>query len=301
MTGACHDDHASLTTEPAPISEPTPRIAGMVRAAPIGWIGVVVPSASTDLSAARAGRLESVDVRQGDTVVSGQRLARLDTRSIDQEVRMAEAEVAVARAEHARATADADREAQRHQRRLAAADVVSREEQEAAGADARAAAAMRDAAEAQVVQRQARLEDLRERRAETELRAPFAGRIAIRYLDAGATVSEGMPIVRLVRDDALTVRFAVPPEELGTLSKGMSVSVRDAENRPVATATVMQIAPELDIPSQMVFVGAVPEAEAEASRQGTADPLALRAGGGVWVVPISPAPISPTEVAKGGP
>lgn len=263
---------------------------GLVRATPPGWIGVVVPRASTDLSATHAGRLESVDVRQGATVRKGQRLARLDTRSIEQEVRMAEADVAVARAEHARTVADADREAQRYQRRLAAADVVSREEQEAAEADARAAAATRDAAGAQVVQREARLEDLRQRRAETELRAPFAGRIAIRYLDAGAMVSEGMPIVRLVRDDALTVRFAVPPAELDTLAEGMPVTVLDAESRPLANATVVQIAPELDIPSQMVFVGAVPD---DTDDDSTA-PLALRAGGGVWVAPRQTAPPSTT-------
>ncbi len=267
----------------APIATPQRRVQQVPEPQP-GWIGVVVPQATVDVIARAEGRLDSIDVGAGDSVVRGQVLARIDSSGLDQEVRMAEADLEVARAEHQRAIADADREQERSQRREAAADAVSREERESAAADARAAAALRDAAAAQINQRQARVEDLRRRRAEVTLRAPFDGRVAVRYLDTGALVADGAPVLRLVRDGSLAIRFAVPPVEAGDLTDGMVVTVRDHQDHEVTRATVVQVAPEVDIASQMLFAEAIPVAATNGSVASPAAPTSiLRAGGGVWV------------------
>ncbi len=281
----CHDDDPAHST--ADVISPVAIAPIHAQRAPDkqpGWIGVVVPQATVDIVARTDGRLESIDVRPGDTVIRGQVLARVDSSGLDQEVRMADADLEVARAEHQRAIAEADREQERHARREAAAGAVSREERESAAADARAAAALRDAAAAHITQRQARVEDLRRRRSEVALRAPFDGRVAVRYLDAGALVADGAPVLRLVHDGALAIRFAVPPTEAGDLANGMEVTVRDDGDREVTRATVAQIAPEIDIASQMLFAEAIPVATPRDAVATTAARAgSLRAGGGVWV------------------
>ena len=47
--------------------------------------------------------------------------------------------------------------------------------------------------------------------------------MAARYIDPGGTAGPGAPIVRLLASDALWVRFAAPPGELGRLTVGTIV------------------------------------------------------------------------------
>ena len=49
--------------------------------------------------------------------------------------------------------------------------------------------------------------------AEGAVRAPFAGTIAARYVDVGAMIHRGAPLVRLIEDGELRVRFAPRAEK----------------------------------------------------------------------------------------
>lgn len=62
-----------------------------------------------------------------------------------------------------------------------------------------------------------------------EVRAPFPGVVADRYVDPGQLIVDGAsgkasPLVRLVRADSLRLRFDVPEKETGYLKKGSAVS-----------------------------------------------------------------------------
>jgi len=60
---------------------------------------VIVPRTQADLTFKAMGRVAEVYVEEGDAVVAGQELARLDTRDLEQAVRQAEAEVQSAQAQ----------------------------------------------------------------------------------------------------------------------------------------------------------------------------------------------------------
>jgi RND family efflux transporter MFP subunit len=246
-------DNATSETA-APPARTLPRLLGDSESE--GYLGVVVTRDAVDVAAETAGRVDSVTVRVGDRVSRGDVLARLDTRELEQDLGMARASLTAAEAEVTRIRSQVREAETRYKRRSDLPDIFSREELESAKMEMETAEATLKAAEARVSEQEAQVEQLRDRLGRTEIRAPFEGTVALRYLDPGATVLAGSPVVRLLSTEELLVRFAVPPEKVESLAVGdqVEVAIEDAEVR--SPATVLHIAPEIDGPSRMVFVEA---------------------------------------------
>jgi multidrug efflux pump subunit AcrA (membrane-fusion protein) len=97
------------------------------------------------------------------------------------------------------------------------------------------------------------------------LLAPFAGQVAIRYLDAGAMLSAGHAVVRIVGGAALRLRFAVVPEQAPRVVPGTIVRARIDTVAALVPAVVRQVSPALDPASGLLFVEAELQAGAEVS------------------------------------
>ncbi|MEM6797814.1 MAG: efflux RND transporter periplasmic adaptor subunit, partial [Acidobacteriota bacterium] len=236
-----------------------PAAAAPADAAP--WIGVVLPLEAIDVAAETSGRLQAVEVRAGTEVEQGQVLARLDSKTAEGNHKIAVAELEMAEAELARSDARSRQESSRHARRSTTPELFSEEELSSTEVDARSAEADKRAAEARVESARANVEQLREGLDRMEVRAPFAGHISLRYLDPGEVVTSGESIVRLVSNQALLVRFAVPPGDLEGLALGQVVAVLSAEGNPIGEARVRRISPEIDLASQRIFAEAILDAD----------------------------------------
>lgn len=82
---------------------------------------------------------------------------------------------------------------------------------------------------------------------ESLVRAPFAGEVVERRVDAGDFVAAGTTVVRLVRADALRVRFSVPQEHSARVREGQTVALTvDALPEQRFEATVRYVSPALD-------------------------------------------------------
>lgn len=234
---------------------------GAERAVAEKWIGVVLPLEAIDVAAQVGGRIEEIRVRAGQEVAAGDLLVRLDERQLLQDRRIAEADLAMAEAELERAVARTRQEASRRDRRSTTPDLWSEEELSAAEVEARSAEADAEAARARVTRSRASVEQLGQVLDQTEIRAPFAGHVSIRYLDPGTFVTAGRALVRLVSSEALLVRFAVPPEEVERLRVGAEVLIEESGDRPtlraLGRARVRHISPEIDLASQRIFVEAI--------------------------------------------
>ena len=229
-----------------------------------GFLGVVVTREAVDVAAEASGRIESVAVRVGDRVSRGDVLVRLDTRELQQDLGMARASLTAARAEVSRIQSQVQEAETRYRRRSELPDIFSKEELEAAKMEMDTAAATLEAAEARVAEQETQVEQLRNRLGRAEIRAPFGGTVSLRYLDPGATVLAGSPVMRLLSTEELLVRFAVPPERVESLELGdrVEVAIEDAAVR--SPATILHISPEIDGPSRMVFVEASLDAPEDA-------------------------------------
>jgi RND family efflux transporter MFP subunit len=240
------------------------------------FIGVVFPRSRSDVATRVGGRIAELLVRQGDTVAAGDALAVLDDAQYREERGVAEALLQASRAA-ARQAEVARREAEEQYEALVkAGDAVARIEIDRGKfAEARAAAALQRA-RADVETQERRLAQLDRMLADTRVLAPFAGEVALVYLDAGETIAAGQPLVRLLSDGAPWVRFAVPAADAAAVTAGASVTIEIESLPGPVTATVRQVSPELDPISQMVLA----EAELEL---GDATARSIRSGLAAWV------------------
>ncbi len=182
-------------------------------------------SDAVDVSSRIAGHVSSIDVRIGDEVEAGQVMAQIDDTVIRRQIRETKAGLQATRASVASAevaTEAAQRDLERA-RGLANSGAIAQQELD----DLRTSARMRDSEQALSRARQseasARIAILQEDLQDVEIRAPFAGTIARRDVDPGTFVQPGSPMLRLVADEPLRVRFRVPEYELSGLEIGQSL------------------------------------------------------------------------------
>jgi RND family efflux transporter MFP subunit len=231
-----------------------------------GWIGVIVARESVDVTATGQGRLAAVHVKIGDQVRRGDRIATLDTQVVAQDLEMARSAVRGAEADVGRATAEANEAKQRNDRRKANPDFFSKEDIAQAELQMKTTEAALEAAQARLSEQRSRVRQLEASVGQNEIRAPFDGRVAERFMDAGTVVGPGTPIVRLISGGDLIVRAAVPPEEARSLAVGRPVTINVRTLGLSLPGRIERIAPEVDAASQMILV----EARLEPSADGAA-------------------------------
>jgi RND family efflux transporter MFP subunit len=246
-------DSATISVPPPPA--PSPRPAALPDR-PAGYVGVVLARQAVTVAAEADGRLASVSVRVGDAVRRGQELATLATDVMHGEMTVVQATVAAARGDERRAELELDRTRDRRARRELHPELYAEEDLASARNAEQAAAASVDSAKARVAEEVGHLRQLETRLQHAVLRAPIDGRVALRYLDAGALVHSGEPVVRLISAGEFLLRFAVPPEQAASIRKGAGVEVRLASLPMSLLGRVSQVAPRIDTASQMVFVEA---------------------------------------------
>jgi RND family efflux transporter MFP subunit len=238
----------------APPPASPPNVVNPTRAE--GWIGVIVARASVDVTADSQGRLAAIHVQIGDQVQRGDRIASLDTRAAAQDLEMARSTLRGATADAGRAAAEANEARQRSERRRANPDFFSKEDLASAELAQKTTAAALEAAQAHVAEQSARVRQLQGSLGQTEIRAPFAGRVAERFVDAGTVVGPGTPIVRLISGGDLMVRAAVPPEEARTLTIGRPLTVHIRTQGLAVPPRIERNPPQIDAASQMILLEA---------------------------------------------
>lgn len=258
----------------APRQSPTGSAAPSEARAPVaaeGHIGVLISGQVVDVASEVEGQLRSISVRLGDRISRGARLAQLDDRDLRQKAAMARASLKAAAAKEARARVQHDQARQQLARRKELPGAVSAEDLETAQYKLDTSRAEMELAKAEVAGETAKVQQLSEQLGKTTIRAPFAGFVALRYVDQGAVVKAGQPLVRLISTEGCRIRFAVPPERSARARVGRPIRVRLEALDLELPGTITHVAQEVDSASQMVFVeGTV---TAPAGRQ-----EALRAG-----------------------
>jgi RND family efflux transporter MFP subunit len=247
------------------------------------FIGVVIAGEVAEVAARESGLVHSVQVRLGDRVERGGTIATIDDHALRDELEAAQATLAAAQADHGRAALELEAARERRERWNTLADsggaaVVSREELAELGYAEKYADQGLKSANAQVSENRVRVKQLQRRVSERVVQAPFTGTVAQRYVDPGATVQPGEPIVRLVREGTFWVRFAVPEDSGSSLRRGAHVDVQVDTLDLSLSGTVEKIAPEVDAASRMLFAEAkltVPAELADISLAGRVARVAL--------------------------
>lgn len=247
------------------------------------YTGLLRESRRSQLSFQRGGELLELLVDEGDVVVAGQSLGRLDARHIRANRAVIEAQVAEAKAvleelvagprQESIAAKRAELRAQESQRRVLAGQLerrkqlvrsasVSREEYETFLYDYEAAVAREDvvkrqldemlagtrvekiaAQRARLAQLDAQMTDIAHDLQDTQLVAPFAGRVSQRLVDEGSVISAGSPVLEVIDDKNVEAWIGLPPAAALALQVGEEHELLIAGK--AVKATVQSLAPDV--------------------------------------------------------
>lgn len=211
------------------------------------------------------GAVLSVNVQEGDAVSRGAVLATLDGRELAAQVRSAQANYEVARSAHERA------------QKLREGQVVTEAEYE------------RDRAAADAAR--ATLEGLRTRLGYTTIRAPSAGVVTEKNVEAGDVIGAQTPLFTLADLSTPVVRVGVSERDVVSLSQGQSAQVTlDALPGRTFPGRIRRIFPTADPQTRLVPVEVAIQGEgARLARPGFLARItfALGAQEGVLLLPAS--------------
>jgi RND family efflux transporter MFP subunit len=206
-------------------------------------VGRVVSLNTPRLSAEIDARITDILVEEGDAVVAGQELVRLDTVALELARREARAEIERLQV----SIANGERRVQRY-RDLQKRDVLPVERLD----DAETALAADRAA---LAAGEARLAIVEDRLGKARLLAPFAGMIQQRHASVGDFAKAGMPLLTLT--DTLNLRVQLPfPETVGPLlALGQTLFIESAVAPGLVVETAIdQIRPEVGVMNRAVMV-----------------------------------------------
>lgn len=212
VAAACGGDDKAAATPAATATGPTAAVVDTSIASVFEASGPALPVAEATLSTKLMGAVTAVLVTEGTRVSAGTPLVRLDAADLDAKSKQAAAGIAAAEAAQREALAQATRI-------------------RALYADSAAPKAQLDAVEAGLARATAGLEaaragatELNAVRAYGVLRAPFAGVVTHRFVDAGDFAAPGAPLVTVQDASRLRISAAIPAAMARRVKAGQKVN-----------------------------------------------------------------------------
>jgi RND family efflux transporter MFP subunit len=186
----------------------------------LGISGPLHPVQGTDVSSEETGVVDSIERDKGREVRAGEPLVRLERELLAAEMRAAEASAKLAEYDEERT------------RELFEANQVSRQEMLQV--------------EATAAQARARADIARERWSRAEVKAPFDGVVADRYVEAGQMVAAGTPVARVVDPYVLELSGAISEREVAWVSPDAPATVTVAGRAGALPGRVHWVSLEAD-------------------------------------------------------
>lgn len=208
------------------------------------YVGEAQPLMEAQLAAGAPGEVLEVNVREGDHVMPGQVLVRVDPSLAKARLHAAQAGAKQSVVEYEQAAREQDRAANLQ-------NVLSKSEIEADQARAQALASRATSQRASVKEAKAVLRRL-------QVVAPFDGVVARRQVDPGDWVDPGDPVLRLLADNKLEILVRAAPALAPHVEAGQDVLVRGEGGE--VEARVLGVVRALDPATRTITVRVAPEA-----------------------------------------
>lgn len=206
------------------------------------YVGTLRPVKGVLLTVEVGGIVSSIEVENGAEVREGDVLFRLDESRERAQLNSAKARARLAKTNLERA------------RGLLAKAIIAQAELDAAEAEF-------EVAEATVANLQAIID-------EKVIRAPFDGRVGIREVNLGQTVSPGDPLIPIHQNKEIFVDFAVPQTQLPDLAEGQKLLVRTDGLEEPAVGRIVAINPVIAEATRTVTVQGLLDNPGEILRPG---------------------------------
>lgn len=212
-------------------------------------VGNLIGETTVSVAPRAAGRLQDVDVRLGDRVSRGQRIAKIEDFELVEQIKQQDAAQDVSQAtirqreaDLALARTNLERSMSLFEKKLIAKQVLDDTE-----ARHQSAQAQLDLARAQAQQSKARLDELKINLGNTIITSPVNGFISRRLVDPGASVGQNAPVVEVVDISRVRLIANVVEKDLKQLQSGDVTRVEvDAYPGETFTGRIARVSPILD-------------------------------------------------------
>jgi len=219
-----------------------------------------IEATETDIATKLPGRLVEVLAEEGDMVVAGQVLGRMDTKSLEAQLKEAEARVEQARREHDQAAAVIRQRksecalAQKELKRSRAMygkdrGIISQDKLDRDVAAAEVAEAVCTAAEAQFAKAEAMInvaiaevDRVRVELDDSVLKAPASGRVLYKLAEPGEVLPAGGKVLTILDLSDAYMTIFLPARQAGMVAIGAEARI------------IFDAAPDLVIPASISFV-----------------------------------------------
>jgi len=210
--------------------------------------GVLEPVNQVEVGTEISGTVKSVEVDFNDHVNVGQVLARLDTAQLEARARQAKAalDLAHSKVAEAQATVIETRNTNERMQQLAAKQLCSKEQCDAAKAAYSRALAALASARAQVTQAQAQLDSDSTALKKSVIRSPINGIVLQRQIEPGQTVAASLqtPVLFVLAESLaqMELHVAVDEADVGQVKEGQdSTFTVDAYPNKTFPAKIVQV------------------------------------------------------------
>ena len=193
--------------------------------------GTVLASESVDLTAEAAGRIEKIAFTEGAHVKKNDLLVKINDDDLQAQLKKTELQIQLAS------------EQEKRQKQLFDISGISQEQY--------------DIAVSQVNTLKADRENLLALIRKREIRAPFDGRIGLRYVSEGSYVSPTTQIASMQKIDQLKVDFAIPEKYSGQVAVGDAVQFSSEETKQQFAGRLYAIEPKIDPTTRTLQLRAV--------------------------------------------
>jgi RND family efflux transporter MFP subunit len=236
---------AASPAQPAPATAPAPVVDNRYTAS-----GPIVVENQVDVSAQREGVVAQILVDAGTRVHKGDLLAKLDDRQIVADLEAARAKTASTeadlnnwKAEAKVLEADFQRAKKMWEAKLIPEEQFEHARYKAEGDQWDVKRVEQLLLNAQDTQRSLELE-----LEKTQIRAPFDGIVARRYIRAGQSVVRGDRLLWVTATGPLRVRFTLPSKFVNQIKVGqpVAITVADSDSAQEHAARIVQVSPVVD-------------------------------------------------------
>lgn len=212
-------------------------------------VGNLIGAATVDVAPRLNGRIESIAVRLGDRVTKGEVIAKMENTDVKEQVKQSEAALELARATARQREFDmkASLTTFERQRNLFDRGLQTKQTLEDAEARYNASVAQVDVAKAQVMQTQARVDELKVTLANTSIISPVDGFVGKRTLDPGAFAGANTAVVSVVDISSVRMVSNLVEKDFRRVQPGVEAQVEvDAFPGEKFSGKVSRVAPIFD-------------------------------------------------------
>ncbi|TLU98761.1 efflux RND transporter periplasmic adaptor subunit [Dyadobacter luticola] len=182
--------------------------------------GTILPNEEVNLMAEATGRLVKLSIQEGANVIKGQLIGKIDDRELKGQL------------QKVIYNQDLSRKIEARQKKLLNVEAINLEEYDLTTNNIRVLDAEKEILEAQL--------------AKTEIRAPFNGKIGLKYISEGAYMAPGTPVVTIVQSNPVKIDFTVPEKYTPNIRVGNVVKFNLDGDPSTFNAKILAIDPKVD-------------------------------------------------------